>query len=158
MKNKIRDAVWGPAAWWPGKGRMDLRPGCWAFAFDPNGIGFHPQFPITAHQLCSVFIKFSVWKCGGCFYFVLVLFGFLTARRICVFLGFCLSLSCTAIFCLLCCCELGNEAPSFLRNIHYLHAFSNFQQSQLFLEWIRWFPFWVAMCCLLNCFFLPSNA
>ncbi|KAM6061534.1 phospholipid-transporting ATPase IG isoform 5-T7 [Chlamydotis macqueenii] len=28
----------------------------------------------------------------------------------------------------------GNEAPSFLRNIHYLHAFSNFQQSQLFLE------------------------
>lgn len=61
-------------------------------------------------------------------------------------------------FCLLCYCELGNEAPSFLRNIHYLHAFSNFQQSQLFLEWIRWFPFRVAMCCLLYCFFPPPDA
>lgn len=140
MENKIRDILRGPEAQLGGQGSLlggegRLRPGCWAFALDPCGTGFHPQFPITQHVssaqpllnfLCGnvvvVFILF--WFC---------LF-FLTARRICVFLGFCLSLSCTAIFCLLCCCELGNEAPSFLRNIHYLHAFSNFQQSQLFLE------------------------
>lgn len=42
---------------------------------------------------------------------------------------------------LLCNCEQGNGPPPFLRNICYLHAFSNFQQSQFLLEWIRWFPF-----------------
>lgn len=130
-----------------------LRQGPWAFALDLKGTRFHPEFSITQH-ISSAQSLFSLLR-GNVFWFFFPLF--LTARRIRVFLGFCLSLSCTAIFCLLCCCELGNEAPSFLRNIHYLHAFSNFQQSQLFLEWIRWFPFWVTMCCLLYCFFPPSN-
>lgn len=133
MKNKIRDTVQGPEPQLGGQGPLlEGEDGLEARLLIPMGQGFTPVSCNTVHQLCSTFIKFSVWKCGFCS--VLVLFVFLTARRICVFLGFCLSLSCTAIFCLLCCCELGNEAPSFLRNIHYLHAFSNFQQSQLFLE------------------------
>lgn len=68
------------------------------------------------------------------------------------FFGFCISLSSTAIFHLLCNCEQGNETPPFLRNIYYLHAFSNFQQSQFLLEWIRWFPFLMyQLACFLIC-------
>lgn len=70
-----------------------MRAGWWGFAFDLDGTRFQPKFPVTAHWLCSIFIQFSVWKCV---WFSLFFF-FLTARRICVFLGFCLSLSCTAI-------------------------------------------------------------
>lgn len=66
--------------------------------------------------------------------------------------GFCISLFSTAIFHLLCNCEQGNETPPFLRNIYYLHAFSNFQQSQFLLEWIRWFPFLMyQLACILIC-------
>lgn len=58
----------------------------------------------------------------------------------------------TAIFHPLCNCEQGNETPPFLRNIYYLHAFSNFQQSQFLLEWIRWFPFLMyRLACILIC-------
>lgn len=68
------------------------------------------------------------------------------------FFGFCISLSSTAIFHPLCNCEQGNETPPFLRNIYYLHAFSNFQQSQFLLEWIRWFPFLMyQLACILIC-------
>ena len=66
--------------------------------------------------------------------------------------GFCISLFSTAIFHLLCNCEQGNETPPFLRNIYYLHAFSNLQQSQFLLEWIRWFPFLMyQLACVLIC-------
>lgn len=68
------------------------------------------------------------------------------------FFGFCISLFPTAIFHLLCNCEQGNETPPFLRNIYCLHAFSNFQQSQFLLEWIRWFPFLMyQLACILIC-------
>lgn len=80
--------------------------------------------------------------CHFNFKFSMFLFKCLTFERIFTFFfGFCISLFPTAIFHLLCNCEQGNETPPFLRNIYYLHAFSNFQQSQFLLEWIRWFPF-----------------
>lgn len=66
MKTKIRDTVWEPEPQLGGQGSLlegegRLGPGCWAFALDALGTGFHPWCPITAHQLCSAFIKFSVW-------------------------------------------------------------------------------------------------
>ena len=84
-----------------------------------------------------------------------VSFKCLTFQRIFTFFflfGFCISLFSTAIFHLLCNCEQGNETPPFLRNIYYLHAFSNFQQSQFLLEWIRWLPFLMyQLACILIC-------
>lgn len=96
----------------------------------------------------------SKLTCHFYFSFSRFLFKCLTFQRIFTFFffGFCISLFSTAIFHLLCNCEQGNETPPFLRNIYYLHAFSNFQQSQFLLEWIRWFPFLMyQLACILIC-------
>lgn len=54
------------------KGRMDLRPGCWAFALDPDGTGFHPQFPIT--QRISSAQPLLNFLCGNVVVFILFWF------------------------------------------------------------------------------------
>lgn len=96
----------------------------------------------------------SKLTCHFDFKFSGFLFKCLTFQRIFTFFffGFCISLFSTAIFHPLCNCDQGNETPPFLRNIYYLHAFSNFQQSQFLLEWIRWFPFLMyQLACILIC-------
>jgi len=81
MKKKSRAVVSvpEPTTWQlrvPLEGQDGRRPGRWAFALDLNGTGFTRVSCSTVHWLCSVFIKFSAWKCDVVYFSVWFWFGF----------------------------------------------------------------------------------